>query len=277
MSFVRFNLRSGNGLHHRRHQRLLYISTAKFDNDWESVPHTHTCAELFYVIAGQGQFVVGNETLAVASGDLVVLNPMVEHTESSSLSYPLEYIVLGVDGLELSLLENSSQQCYISHFDKNQHRILQDMLQEISAQNPGYETVCQSYLDILVVLLMRSFDSSAHIIPNANHSSKDSAIVRRYIDSHFKETITLDQLADLVHINKYHMAHKFTRDYGISPISYLLQLRLQESCSLLRSTNHSMSQIAQIVGFSSPSYFSQIFSKTMGMSPSDYRTEVLKK
>ena len=279
MSLSRFNLSSGMGNPPHRPLQLLYISTAKYGGDWLSVPHTHTCAELFYVIGGQGNFIVGDDSFPVSTGDLVVVNPMVEHTETSFHAQPLEYIVLGVDGLELSHIENNNQQYFISHFDADNTHIqdhLRDMLQEIAVQAPGYETVCQSFLEILIVLLMRNADCSARMVTNTNHTSKDSATVRRYIDGHFKEPITLDQLAELVHINKYHMAHKFTRDYGISPISYLLQLRLQESCSLLRSTNHSMSQIAQIVGFSSPSYFSQIFRKTMGISPSDYRTESLK-
>ena len=277
MSLNRFDLVSEVSHNARSAARLLYISTAKYGGDWLSVPHTHDCAEMFYVVGGQGNFVVGKETFPVTQGDLVVVNPLVEHTETSFQAQPLEYIVLGVDGLELSLLENGDRQFYINHFQHTNGQIksyLQNMLQEIEHRAPGYEAICQDLLDILMIHLMRSSNYSARLIPTANHASKDSATVRRYIDNHFKEPITLDMLATLVHINKYHMAHNFTRDYGISPINYLLNLRLQESRSLLQSTNYSMSQIAHIVGFSSSSYFSQIFRKTMGISPSDYRAGI---
>lgn len=255
--------------------QLLYISTAKYGDDWLSVPHTHACTELFYVQSGCGSFLVGAESFPVNKGDLIAINPMVEHTETSSQTYPLEYIVLGVKGLELSFGNGGNRQYQVSRFQPDQiaqiESYFQCMLQEITEQAPGYETICQSLLNVLIVFLMRSYDQSACVLPEANHATKTSATVRRYIDEHFKEPITLDLLAEVVHVNKYHMAHRFTQDYGISPISYLLQLRLQDSCTLLRSTNHSLSQIAHIVGFSSPSYFSQIFRKNMGISPSDYR------
>ena len=261
--------------------QLLYVSTAKYGGDWLSVPHTHTCTELFYVLSGCGNFLVGNESIAVSKGDLIAINPMVEHTETSSQEYPLEYVVLGVKSLELSFGSNGNRQYQVSRFQPDRigqiEGYLQSMLREIAQQAPGYETICQSLLNVLIVLIMRSYDRSAYVLPDTHHATKTSATVRRYIDEHFKEPITLDLLAEVVHVNKYHMAHRFTRDYGISPISYLLQLRLQDSCTLLRTTNHSLSQIAHIVGFSSPSYFSQIFRKSMGMTPSDYRAQIEEK
>ena len=80
--------------------KLLYVSTAKYGGDWHSLLHTHTCAELFYVVGGVGQFKVAGRMLPVAADDLVIVNPNVEHTEVSLNSSPLEYIVLGVEGLE---------------------------------------------------------------------------------------------------------------------------------------------------------------------------------
>ena len=277
MSLSRYELNMDSG----SQIQLLYISTAKYGDDWLSVPHTHTCTELFYVQGGYGSFLVGTESFSVNKGDLIAINPMVEHTETSSQASPLEYIVLGVKGLELSFGSNGNRQYQVSRFLPDQipqvENHLQCMLQEITGQAPGYKTICQNLLNVLIVLLMRSYDQSACVLPVANHITKTSATVRRYIDEHFKEHITLDLLAAVVHVNKYHMAHLFTRDYGISPINYLLQLRLQDSCTLLRTTNHSLSQIAHIVGFSSPSYFSQIFHKNMGISPSDYRAGVERK
>ena len=276
MSLSRFNLVSEISQNTRSVAQLLYISTAKYGGDWLSVPHTHTCAEIFYVVGGQGNFIAEAETFQITKGDLVVVNPLVEHTETSFQSQPLEYIVLGVDGLELSVADDADRPFYINHFHNNTQiqNYLQDMLQEIGAKAPGYEDICQDLLNILIIRLMRSSDYTVKLIPTANHAAKGSVTVRRYIDNHFKEPITLDLLAGLVHINKYHMAHNFTRDYGISPINYLLNLRLQESCALLRSTNYTITQIAQIVGFSSSCYFSQIFRKTMGISPSEYRAGV---
>ena len=67
------------------------------------------------------------------------------------------------------------------------------------------------------------------------------------------------------------MAHTFQREFGVSPINYLISRRIEESRFLLRETDHSISQIAQILGFSSLSYFSQSFRRLEGVSPVEYR------
>ena len=80
--------------------RLLYISKSRFGGDWRSVPHTHACTEMFYCVSGRGQFNIERKLFDVAPDDLIIVNPRVQHTELSYQTYPLEYIVLGIDGAE---------------------------------------------------------------------------------------------------------------------------------------------------------------------------------
>lgn len=280
MGLSRFELMTELTQNVRGFARLLYISAAKYADDWLCVPHTHACAELFYITSGQGSFLLDGQSFSVSKDDLIIINPFVEHTEQSTGEHPLEYIVVGVDGLELSMGDNNKQPFYISHFHSASISVrpfLQDLLLEAEKQLPGHETICQDLLEILIIRLMRSSNYSARLVPSDSHISQESAAVRRYIDNHFKEPLTLGLLAGVVHINKFHMAHNFTRDYGISPINYLLSRRLRESQQLLQSTLLSMAQIARIVGFSSPSYFSQAFKKSTGLSPSEYRANARSK
>ena len=131
--------------------------------------------------------------------------------------------------------------------------------------------VCQDLLEVLLIRVLRHTDFSLTVAPAGRRASKECAAVRRYIDGHFKENISLDMLAELTHINKYYMVHAFSREYGVSPINYLISRRIQESRYLLSDTDHSLSQISHMLGFSSPSYFSQSFRKLEGMSPMEYR------
>ncbi len=59
-------------------------------------------------------------------------------------------------------------------------------------------------------------------------------------------------------MNKYYLVHSFSKEYGVSPINYLIGRRIEESRYLLADTNHSLSQISHMLGFSSPSYFSRV-------------------
>lgn len=273
MSITRFNFVPEISKGSRVAPRLVYISVAKCDGDFVSTPHDHACTEIFYMTGGRGSFLIDGQSYPVEADDLLVINSRVQHCETGDTEAPLEYIALGVDGLELTV-SDEQKQFHLFHFQKADSPLqtyLQDMLQEIEKKAPGYDIICQHLLEVVVTRAVRSSQSSARVVPSGNKVSKECSAIRRYIDAHFKENLTLDQLAAMVHINKYHMVHSFTKAYGISPINYLLSLRLQESRYLLQATDHSMSQIAQIVGFSSPCYFSQVFHKAMGMSPREYR------
>ena len=148
---------------------------------------------------------------------------------------------------------------------------LRMMLQEAAQAQPGYERVCRSLMDVVLIRLSRQGDIALSGEAAGPRSSRECGLVRRYIDNHFKENLTLDQLAGLAHLNKYYLAHTFQREFGVSPINYLISRRIEESRFLLRETDHSISQIAQILGRSSLSYFSQSFRRLEGVSPVEYR------
>lgn len=276
MSTRRYDLNhSKNSPLDRKATRLLYVSEAKYGGDWNSLPHTHACTELFYVVGGLGQFRIMDKMLAVKQDDLVIVNPQVEHTELSLNANPLEYIVLGVEGLEFAANEGGNGRYTLFNFRRGREELLtlfHDILSEIDRKPAGYEIVCQDLLEVLVVKLMRHTDFSLTVAPQ-RRSSKECAAVKRYIDGHFKESVTLDMLAGMAHVNKYYLVHTFSREYGISPINYLISRRVEESRHLLERTDHTLSQIAQMVNFSSPSYFSQSFRKLTGMSPMEYRRQ----
>jgi len=101
--------------------------------------------------------------------------------------------------------------------------------------------------------------------------AKEYNRVKRYIDSNYSKNITLDHLADVAHVNKYYLSHLFSKEFGVSPIKYLTERRIQVSKELLSSTDYSIAQISNSCGFSSQSYFSQSFKKFTDMTPAEYR------
>lgn len=251
--------------------KLLSISWAQYSQEWNSSLHTHNHAELFFVIRGRGSFQLQNRQLSVSSRDLVIINAGVLHTELSQSGSPMEYIVLGVDSLEVLADAHGYVQ---SHFYTGWDEIvsfLRLMLQEVRDELPGHQHVCQHLLEVILLRLLRQNNLTLTASAIDHSSSRECDFVRRYIDDHFKENLTLDQLAALAHINKYHLAHTFRKEYNTSPISYQISRRIQESRMLLVSTDFNLSQIAQILGFSSLSYFSQSFRRLEGISPMEYR------
>lgn len=253
--------------------KLLNVASAKYGGDWHSVPHTHNHMELFYIVGGKGQFLIQDQLYPVDASSLVIINPNVTHTEVSLNAQPLEYIVLGIEGIELVTGENSNGQFSIlDRFESVEiSGCLRNILREMEQKNPGYEDVCQAYMEILVIRLMRSTALAPLEESQAVSTNRQCAVIKRYIDLHFKEGLTLDLLAEEAHINKFYLSHAFKREYGVSPINYMIAKRIEESKYLLAETDLSTSKIAQLLGFSSPSYFSQVFRRTQSISPMEYR------
>lgn len=266
-----FNLAYGSQSHEQ--MKLRNVASAKYGGDWHSTPHVHNYTELFYIVGGQGQFSIDDELFPVSPDQLVIVNPNIAHTEVSYETHPLEYIVVGIEGLELSADgDNNGRFCIISFPQANPTlNCMQHILQEMQAREPHYQTLCQAYMEILVVQLLRDAGFSAAQTQEQPFGNRQCAAVRRYIDSHYKEQLTLDSLAEETNVNKYYLAHAFKQAYGISPINYVISRRIREGKRLLTETDLTLSQIAAILGFSSASYFSQSFRKAEGISPVEYR------
>ncbi len=267
--------------------RLLYVSTSKYEGDWQSILHAHPFSELFYVVSGSGVFVTEEIEFPVGKNDMVIINPNVQHTEKSESASPLEYIVLGIDGLSFSFDKLTSAQDGISMhvasgtvYKYNMqnsyiYAYLNIMLEEITHRDSNYEIVCQNLLEVLLTCMLRN-DNLSIVQNKSTILSRECAQIKTYLDSNYSENITLDTLADSTHMNKYYMVHAFTKYTGISPINYLIQKRIQEGKSLLESANYSISQISATLGFSSQSYFSQAFKRATGKTPIQYRNEYRK-
>lgn len=253
--------------------RLAYAASARYGEEWPSTPHSHACTELFFITGGLGRFRVRQEEFPVAAYDLVAISGSVPHTELSQADNPMEYIALGVEGLETAAGPSGYALLHLHGEREELMNDLRRLLREARQDLPGWDVVCQNLLENILLQLLRREDfslSGGPAFPGPK-GNRECGMVRRYIDSHFRENLTLDQLAALAHINKYYLAHVFRREFGISPINYLIARRIQESCTLLRDTDHTLSQIAHILGFSSQSYFSQCFRRVEGISPLEYR------
>ena len=232
---------------------------------------------MFFITDGHGRFRTQHEEFPVAIHDLIVVNANVPHTELSQLDSPLEYIVLGVEGLEAVGGAGGYSMLHLHSGWRELMTCLELMLQEAREGLAGHEEVCRHLLETVLVLLERQENLDLGSEPESPRVSRECGIVRRYIDNHFKENLSLDQLAQLAHVNKYYLAHAFRREFGVSPINYLISRRVAESRFLLRETDHNLSLIAQMLGFSSPSYFSQCFRRLEGISPMEYRRQNRKK
>ena len=97
--------------------------------------------------------------------------------------------------------------------------------------------------------------------------------VLAYIQEHFADPITIEELARLSHLSKSYFMSCFKQTFGLGAVEYLTQLRIKAACEALRSTTRSVSEIAYDNGFRNLSNFNRQFRNKVGCTPQMYRKE----
>ncbi len=252
---------------------LLYISYSKYERDWASIMHSHSFTEFLYVENGKGEVLTREGSYPVGGGDFVVLPPGLYHTEKSSQKDSMEYFVLGVSNIGVKNCQGGggyNPVISLGRFSSKVGDSIRKIFNVLSKGSTGYE--CEAYsvfLDIIPVLM--KLPSSPFLLEETTSQNGQMIGIKDYIDTHYMETFSLDDLAFSFHLSKYHLVREFSRCFSLSPMAYLEDRRIREAKYLLSSTDLSVTQIASTLAFSSSSYFSQRFSSATGFTPIEYR------
>jgi len=105
----------------------------------------------------------------------------------------------------------------------------------------------------------------------AYSSTQELGKVLAFIESHLNDNVTIDDLARIVHFHPNYFI-KFFRDHlGCSPMQYINRLRLEKAKHLLKTTDLTVKEIADAIGFNDAGYFSKVFKRYAGFSPQEFR------
>ena len=96
-------------------------------------------------------------------------------------------------------------------------------------------------------------------------------LATHYMNEQMDKQLTLKNMADYCHLSTTHFLRLFTKEMGISPLKYFQQEKIHQAADYVKNTSLKINQIAARFGFDDPYYFSKVFHKIMGVSPSDYR------
>ena len=253
----------GIGMHH----------ITSHDYHWDNRVRKNSYVLLQYTISGKGSFQTPDHTYPQQTGDLFLVQ--VPGDSQYSLPDNSEYwdvLYLEFSSECLPLLYHIHQSCGPAF--------------RLEASSTLPEQMKQLYADAISNQLASVFDNSksayAFLLDLADYalehpalSSPRVTLAKNYLDSHYYTTdLNLDEVADAVGLSKYHLCREFNHLYGISPGKYLANLRLQKSCALLlQSRQHTIAEIASLVGFSNDNYFCKVFRKAFGTTPTQYRLQ----
>lgn len=121
----------------------------------------------------------------------------------------------------------------------------------------------------LVMELLYKLNADQYRIEFSKGRTKESvtSIVLKYMKNNLSENITLDKLAQLVHMEKNYLVRIFKNAYGQSPINALISMRMEHASDLVVNTNMPITEIATLCGYTSPSYFISEYKRHFGETP----------
>ena len=258
--------------------RLLYVSRRlSSDQNHPRLLHAHPdFTEVLLMEEGSARFLIGETTYEVQAGDLLVFNSGVVHDELSDTAFGSSCIAVGglrLPGLrENALVPDDAPAVYHTGEELTDLRALYQIIYRyLSEDRPDCEVFCHRLMLALLDRVLTISGSASLRVPSTPEPASLGKQVQDYIDAHFSEPLTLQQLGEALHASPYYLAHAFKEASGYSPRQYLLRRRIGEAQNLLISTDLPIARIAEMVGYDTQNYFDQQFSKHTGMPPRKFR------
>lgn len=231
--------------------------------------------KLVFVNNGEASLTFKDAADSVTKNEIILINPNVEFYWDIPENQSLDITEVGVHGLEFSHVGDSETEfTYYKNKDHaaDHHLFMDFILRAMSDKKPGSEEITKRFVEIMLIQLLRNEDFSIrNSLNKKNH--KEIQVVKNFMKVNYHKNITLDDLVELVHINKFYLIRIFKQEVGMSPIDYLIHVRIDEAQKMLRNTNIAIADIAHLVGFQSPSHFSKTFRELSNMTPSQYRRQ----
>ena len=270
--------------------------------------HFHNCMEIGLCHSDSGTLEINGEKHTFRADDITVLPRNVPHTTYSTPGTKSHWSYLFLDPKEMfrNLLPASwtnydlaidafpSFRYIFSRTDfPHIHYLVSYIIHELEVQNPCYQISVRSLLSSLYIELYR-IESLGGVNPDSvkpdsaeldtlNERKKEGEIAENslvispaldYIEENYMQQFTIEYLADLCHWSPTHFRRVFHDIMGTSPLDYVNNTRILKSCILLRSTEHSILDISEMVGFRSVSSFNRYFIKLMQLPPREYRKQM---
>ena len=248
--------------------------------------HWHTEFEFVYVETGTVYFGISDKQFALSEGQGVFINSKILHRYFSQgkAIVPnfvlMPYLIAAQDSLiyqkyVLPIMASPMDYQIFSSDIPWQAQALSLMREMMAAQEKASDVeLVSSYLIQKIWHILYQNTDVEHMGKKENYSASSQArlqLMMQYIHQKFAYNISLSDIADQAKVSKSTALNLFQRYLGISPVTYLINYRLQEAAKLLASTEKKVTVISKDTGFDNVDYFCKAFKKYYKLTPTEYR------
>lgn len=258
------------------------ISENSLEPNREIQEHLQYCYEISYVISGKGTFYCGDSSQVLQAGDVQLISRDVLHKIVPDGQSNLRFCNIGFELDEncpeelqgvRELFDSMDSLCL---HDRGELRVAMTMLiGELYADSRGSQLMIECYLKQILVLVSRlaaAVQPSSALPENVTdrYSLSVYAVVR-YVDNYFYRFPTIQDISRALGYSQSHISHTFRDKMGMTLREYICRKKVEASLDFLASGRYSVTQIAQMLNYSSLQAFSKAFQKVTGRSPSEYQ------
>jgi AraC-like DNA-binding protein len=240
--------------------------------------HAHNCIEITITCGGNATHIAGGMTEHLQRGDVFIILPGCSHSLKDCRKFDHINISCSTDifarvGINLAFIHGvkdlfvNSRKLTSFHLNNKEFidakHLLYTMLEAYLKNKKEEKGNLRAYFAMLICLLAQSY--SLH--HNSDIASGRLDKVLNYVNEHFREKISLPEIANIANLSVSQLVRIFKKNYGMTPVDYIIELRLNEARRLLGNTTLAVSEIADITGFNDSNYFSRAFRKRFGITP----------
>lgn len=287
------------------------VTVTTAEHQGRAVPHSHSFYEIVYVADGFTLHQSCGKITMLITGDLFFVKPGEVHSYINAYQTKLYNLLFDSSALgsfigELSVLpglnvmfsetdpdgdpDPTLRLLHVSIGERrNIEAALEKMLSERRDKNVGWEVSLCSRLTSFLIKYSRMYSEQYFSSAEANptESSADVGALKSsrsnndyygyiykllcYIDKHYSENLTMNDLSSVTGLSPDYMARKFKAILGMTPSEYVRKFRIAKAMEMLCTTDLTVSEISQKIGFSDVSLFSRVFKQNVGLPPASYR------
>ena len=235
----------------------------------------HSYWELTYVDKGELLTTIDGVSYHLKQGDLIFYAPMQFHTQSTFEKISSSYLTINfkMNFNHADLLCNK-----IFSLKRDSYFIVTRLIEELSNNNLYSDDLSLCYLKELIIQMLRLDNSHFHSKPTTHmqqtYENELLNDILLYIDDNIYEKISVSTLCDHFCISTSMLHSLFRKNMNNTAKNYINELKLSKSKELIRNSTHTLSEISEMLGFSSIHYFSKKFKSYFNISPTEYSKSI---
>ncbi len=233
--------------------------------------HYHDIYEIYILQTGIRHIIINNLVYKTEALDAAMIRPNEFHRSYGDTPYSGICLNFSERFLDLYFTPAAKQQL-ISCFSSPIISLEEQALNEILAFAHEIESdPRQDFIYLVHILKILQRFSAQMNVQHRLAAGPSLSPISKYINDHFMEIHNLEDVAKQFYITKYHLCHIFKKQTGMTVVSYINALRIQQACLFLHDTKASVEHISSKCGFHSHTYFNRVFKKSLGCTPKEFR------